>query len=190
LKNHRISTTISQKHWALLNKYMEKYHTQQNVMEHALESLEKNSEPRASRTKEEELWFRIGMEIRGTLVIFQKDSTKILLDTADIERLREYAIKEKPIEFAIEYYYQKHLKECSLQELIDGIIINIKMQNSSAAIDYKDNGDSYTINVSHSLGINMSKLLVIMHESLFKSYGVRYECKFSERSIFFKIYKN
>ena len=53
LKTHRISTTISQKHWELLKKHTEKFETQQKVLEHALESLENSSKQNPELTREE-----------------------------------------------------------------------------------------------------------------------------------------
>lgn len=41
-----------------------------------------------------------------------------------MEHFRVYVKDQKPLEFAIEWLYQKPLKECSLQELIDGIVLN------------------------------------------------------------------
>lgn len=58
LQNHRISTTISQKHWELLKKYAEKFETQQKALEHALESLENSSKQNPALTEEENLWMR------------------------------------------------------------------------------------------------------------------------------------
>jgi hypothetical protein len=190
LKTHRISTTISQKHWALLNKYAEKYHTQQKALEISLENMEKNTDHSPPLSIEDEVWIRMGKEIKNTLMVFQKDYAKMMLETADIERFKEYTAKEKPVESIMEYYYRKPLKECSLKEIIEGIVLNIKVQNSSDSVNYTEEDGYYTINIAHSLGINLSRTSVIMHESAFKSYGVKYECKFSERSIFFKIYKN
>jgi len=132
----------------------------------------------------------IGKEVRNTLLIFQKDFGKILLENADIEKFREYAIGDNPVKYAIEYYYKKPLNQCSLKEIIEGIVTNILFQNSSDSINYSDDGDHYSINISHSLGINMSKMIVIMQECLLKAYGVELESKFSERSVFFKVYKN
>jgi hypothetical protein len=190
MKTHRISTTISQRHWAILNKYSEKFSTQQKVLEFALENLEKASGDNTQLSKEDEIWVHVGREIKSALVIFQKDYAKILLETADIERFREYTANEKPVEFIIEYYYHKPLKDCSLKEIIDAIILNIKIQNSADAVNYTDDGDHYTINISHSMGLNMSIESVIMHESVFKAYGAKFESHYSERNIFFKLYKN
>jgi hypothetical protein len=112
------------------------------------------------------------------------------METVDVEKFREYTAREKPVEFAIEYCYRKPLKACTLPELINAIILNIKFQNSADAVDYTDHGDYYTLTLTHSLGINYAKLLTIMNESAFKNYGVKCESHYSERGVFFKIYKN
>jgi len=40
MKKHRINTTISQEHYKLLKKHVEKHGTQQKVLEIAIEGLE------------------------------------------------------------------------------------------------------------------------------------------------------
>jgi hypothetical protein len=190
LNNHRISTTVSQKHWALLNKYSEIYHTQQKALELALESLEKSSDQSSQLSREEEAYIRVGREIKDTLFVSHKEFIKMLVETADMEQYKEYILSQKPEEFAFEYYYKKPLKACSLLELVEGMIINIRVQGSADEVNYADDGDHYTINITHNLGLNFSKMLVIRHESLFKSYGVKSESHFSEHSVFYKLYKN
>ena len=56
--------------------------------------------------------------------------------------------------------------------------------------DYVDNINYYMLNISHNLGINMSKILIILIENMFKSYGAKFKSQFSQRSIFFKIFKD
>jgi hypothetical protein len=113
------------------------------------------------------------------------------METVDIGRFKEYVDEQRPVEFALEYYYRKPLKACSLQEIVDGLIHIIRSQGGIAdSLNCVDDGKYYQINMTHCLGINYSKTMAMMQESLFKSYGVDYESHFSERSIFFKIFKN
>jgi hypothetical protein len=189
-EKYRLSTTISMKHYAMLKTQAEKYETQQKAIELALESLANDSKKSPAISEEDQILVTALKEIKSTLIIFQKDCAKMLLETANIEQFREYTRNEKPIEFAIEYYYHKPIKECTLKEIIDAIIINIKVQNSADLVNCKENNDYYTINITHSFGINMSKMSAIMHESVFNTCGVKFESHISERSIFFKIYKN
>jgi hypothetical protein len=189
LKTHRVSTTVSQKHWALLNKYSEKYHTQQKALEFALENLEENSGKSRVISPEEELWARIGGKIK-TLGIIQKGSLKFLMSTADIDGFVEFVNKEKPMEFTIEYYHQKSLKECILKEVIDALIVSYNVSCMADFIEYKEDKDRYIIKMSHNMGLNNSKMLKIMSESLFKTYGTKAEIQFSERSVFTKVFKN
>jgi hypothetical protein len=189
LKTNRISTTISQKHKAILNKHTEKHHTQQKVLEIALESLEKNSGQEHVMAPEEELWVRIGGKIK-TIGLIQKGGLKFLISTANIDGFAEFVNKEKPMEYTIEYYHQKSLKECSLKEVIDALIISSKVSCMVDFIEYKEDKDHYMIKMNHNMGLNNSKMLKIMSESLFKSYGTKAEIQFSERSVFTKVYKN
>jgi len=80
---------------------------------------------------EEELWIRIGREIKDVFTLFQKDFTKILFETADTEKIRDYITREKPAEFAIEWYYHKPLKDGTLKEIIDAVVIKLKIQGGA-----------------------------------------------------------
>jgi hypothetical protein len=71
LKNHRISTTISQKHWELLKKHAEKFETQQKAIETALESLERISKQIPALTSEEKYWMRL-KKIKSLVIIEKK----------------------------------------------------------------------------------------------------------------------
>jgi hypothetical protein len=64
LHNHRISTTISQRHWALLQKHAEKYETQQKALELALESLENSAKQSPVLSQEEKLWMSLKWQSR------------------------------------------------------------------------------------------------------------------------------
>lgn len=188
MKKYRISTTISLKHWALLKKHMEKYETQQKVLEHALECLQNSSKHSPILYSEEELWMQIGREAKAAC-IFQIDALKILIETVNIERFAEYIAQERPVQYELEFYYQKPLKECSLKDILDGIVINAKLSRMYDTINYTDDGDYYTLKITHNLGINNSKMLKIMYDSIFNSYGCKTESNISERSYFAKIYK-
>lgn len=172
----------------MLKKHVEKYDTQQKVLELALESFENNPEKSLKLTPEEQLWMRHAGVPVSCLV--QKECLRWLMETADIEKLRENMAPQKPLEFAIEYYYQKPLKECSLREVIDGLAINARMSHWFDTVDYTDDGDHYTMNITHSLGLNNSKMLKILNESVFKTYGAKTESTISEKTFFMKIFKN
>lgn len=188
MKKRRISTTISPKHWELLKKHTAEFETQQKVIEYALERLE-NGAKHYPISKEEEFWRRVGREPMSACLI-QKDGLKMLIETADMDRFMEYAANQKPEEYLIEYYYQKSLKECSLKEIMDGIVIIARMSRWLETINYTDDGDHYTLKITHNLGIKNSKMFKIMNESVFKTYGAKTESEISERSLFTKIYKN
>lgn len=129
------------------------------------------------------------MKWANSLVVVEKTGFKLLLETADNELLQEYFIRDKPVECAIESYFQKPLKECSLKEVIDGLVINSKTTNWFDTVGYTDDGDCYTLRMTHSLGLNASKLNIIAFKSLFKTYGVKTESTISPKTIFMKIFK-
>jgi len=187
MKKYRINTTISLKHYELLKKYAEKLGTQQSVLELALESLNGKLDQNCESSLEEEL--RIRVEKSNAVCIVYKDLFKILMQTADIEQIRELINRQKPIEFAIEYYFQKPLKECNLEEIVEGIVISAKMTIWFDTVDYIDNNDHYMLNMTHSLGLNTSKILKIAHESVFKTYGANFKTTISEKTVFMKIFK-
>jgi hypothetical protein len=188
LKKHRVCTTISEKHWGMLKKYAEELDSQQKVLELALEQLGKSPKQAPPLSPEEELWLRIGREVRSACLI-QKDGLRELLEMADAERFIDFVVRQRPIEYVLEYFYQKPLRECSLKEVMDGVVINGRISGWYDTIIYSDEDDHYTLKITHDMGLNASKIQGILHESAFKSYGVETESKIAERSIFIKVYK-
>ena len=85
MKKYSLNTTISLKHHSLLKKYVEKCGTQQSVLEHALECLENTLNEGYELSPEEELWISYAGVNMACLV--QKDFFKILMETADVERI-------------------------------------------------------------------------------------------------------
>jgi hypothetical protein len=157
-------------------------------LEIALENMENCSKQSPELTEEEKLW--ILLKWSGSVCILEKAVFKLLLETGDIELLEEFFIQNKPVEYAIEYSFQKPLKECSLIEVMDGIVFNARITNWFDTIDYTDDGDHYTLIITHSLGSGTSKPTVVSIESVFNTYGAKTEYIISERTIFMKIFKN
>jgi hypothetical protein len=188
MKKHRVATTISEKHWELLKRNAEKFETQQKALELALECMESNSKQRLMLTEEEKFWTHAASD--KTACIVQKDFLKMLIENSDIEFHKEYVTRNKPIEYTIEHYIQKPLKECSLKEIVDGLTIVFRISHLFDTIDYKDNGDYYLLMVTHSLGLNSSKLNLLTFESVFNTYGVKVWSMISEKTIFMRIFKN
>lgn len=173
----------------MLKKHAGKYQTQQKALELALESFEKDPPQTSPQTPEEELWMRLGREVKSACII-QKEALKELLKTADLERIRELAADQCSMKYVIEYYYQKPLEACSLKEVMEGIVVNGRMSNWFETISYTDDGDCYYLKITHNLGLNNSKIHELLHSSLLKTYGVKTESTISERSLFIKVYKN
>jgi len=192
LNKRRICTTISQKHWEILKRHVDKFETQQKALEFALESLDNGSKQSPALTREEKWEERYWICLKSTKLacFIQKDGLKILLETGNINLLNEHVAKYKPMEYNIEYYLQKPLKELSLKEVVDGLAIIAKMSNWFDTFEDKENGDHYQLIITHSLGLNNSILNKEMFESVFKTYGVKVESTISEKMIFMKIFKN
>ena len=188
MKRHRIATTVSGKHWELLKKHAEKFETQQKALELALECLENNSKQFPELTVEQKYW--LSCESINSMCCVQKDALKILMETANFERFNEYVIQNKPIECVIEYFFQKPLKECSLKEVVDGLATVFRISHMFDTIDYKDVGDFYILIITHSLGLNNSRLNLTTIENVFKTYNVNFESIISEKTVFMKVFKN
>lgn len=187
-RKNRVSTTVSSKHWALLNKYAEKLGTQQKALELALEGLENDSKPVSKLSPDEEMWMRIG-ELKMACLI-QKECLKLLLETADPELFKAYEHDQKPLEYVLEFFYQKPLKECSLKEIMDGLVLNARTGHWFDTVNCTDDGDHYTFKLTHELGINNSITSGMMIEGVFRTYGAKTESTLSERSIFIRVFKN
>jgi hypothetical protein len=188
LRKHRISTTISQKHWELLKKHVEKFETQQKALEFALENLENSLIQSPELSREEKFW--IANRSVNTVVFIQKDALILFIETAYIEVFKEYVTRHKPTEYVIEYYFQKPLKECCLTEVIEGLVVSTRLSHFFDTVDHAEDGDHHTLIFTHSMGINASKINLMTFESMFKTYGVKADSTISEKMIFMKISKN
>jgi hypothetical protein len=190
MKKYRLSTTVSPKHWALLKKYTGEFETQQKALEQALEYMD-NLPPELRKLSLEDItWLRVGRDLRSIAVLFPKDYFKVLIEKVDLEDYRRFVDLQKPVEFGIEYYHQKTLKACSLREVVDGIVMNIKIQSSSDMVTCSETDSYYEIYLTHTLGINSSIMVEMMNVSALKTYGARFDSAISERTVYFKIYKN
>lgn len=188
-KKYGVNTTISSKHNEILLKYSEKFGTKQEALENALESLE-NTLKESELSSEEEIWMLMyHKDLMKSQILIPRGLIKILLKTSNIEKLKSYVGNFRQTEALLEWYYQKPLEQLTLKELIRGITLRTKLICFADNVECLENEDHYTINIVHSLGIFQSQLYVIVNESAFESYGAKFESYFSDRSIFFKIYK-
>lgn len=193
MKNHRISTSISQKHWEILKRYAEKHETQQKVLELALESLDsiesmkEISKSNRSLTVEEEYWLRA--KSLKSICLIPKDVFGFYTNTADIEQYKEFLTQSSSLTFGLEYLLQKPIKECSLKEVIDTLVIILRIGNAFDTVDCKEDSNLYLLILTHSFGIKGSKMACIAYEIIFKSYGAKVESIISDKTIFMKIYK-
>ena len=187
MKKTRISTTISSKHATILKRYLEKYGTQQSVLEHALENLDNNSKQSPPLSSEELLLRRFAAD--NSFRTIMNGAFLWLLATADFGMCEKLVEREKPMEYTLEFVLQKPLKDCSLTEVLDGLVLSTKMSKWFDTFNYSDEGDYYMLKAYHSMGINGSKMSKMFGDSLLKTYGVQFESTMSEKTVFFKIYK-
>jgi hypothetical protein len=175
------------RHYGLLKKHMSKYETQQKVIEAALESLDNSPKPITGLTDEEKLWLKIG-KLKSACAI-QRESLRVLLETFDSDRYKEHVTQKKPLEFVLEVYYQIPLCECSLKDIMDGLVMLFKVSNLVDTIECSDDNDHYTLKMTHDFGLNHSRMIKTANEGLFNTYGVHADYIISDRSIFCKVYK-
>ncbi len=190
MKKRRIATTISAKHWSILEKHKIEYETYQKTIEYALENLENNSENGNDASPVEQLWMRIGNEMMPSFCLLNKSLYRELINTADYEKIKMLVTRMKPAEYLVVWYNKKPLNKCSLKEVIDSIIFTTKVGNQLNTINCTDCGRYYTLSINHDLNMKGSKLFKIYFEDLFISYGVKSEIELGEISIFIKVYKD
>ncbi len=89
----------------------------------------------------------------------------------------------------ISWYYQKPLKKCSLEEVLDGIVFFLEAARIADTVSYVDGGNCYTLKMIHGLDIRTSQMFIIFIGSLFEAYGLKTESEISEKSLFMKIFK-
>jgi hypothetical protein len=187
IKRH-VHTTLSLKHAQLLDKLGEKYGNKQKALELALESLENCSQQTPKLSPEEQLLLRFSAD--NSFRTIMNGAFLWLLATADFELAGKLVEKEKPMEYTLEFVNQKPLKDCSLTEVMDGLVLVSKMSKWYDTINYSDEDDYYLLKAYHSMGINGSKMSKMFGDSLFNTYGVKFESTISEKTVFYKIYKN
>ena len=190
MNKHRIHTTISPKHWELLQKHTEKYETQQKALEAALESLESGPKQNTALSSEDQLWVSQMVRVRGMISIAHRDLFAEFIKTSDTERIINSMMKLEVSRYVLESYYHKPLKKCSLKEIIEGMVIMGKIVNWFDSIDYIEDRDFYMLRIIQSMGINNSKINRALYEDLFERCGVKTETEMTETSLFIKVFKD
>ncbi len=189
MNKRRISTNISQKHWELLQECVEKYGTQEKVLESALESLVNSSkQSKVALTQEDKAWTHLKKE--KTVCVIDKNAFKLIIENANVEPLYEYFIKNKLIESRIELIFQKPIKELNLEELVTGMVSAGKLINWIDTVDYMENDMHYSVVMSHSLSPEIARMISESYRNMFQTYGVKAEITDSTMNIFINIFKN
>lgn len=194
LKKHRFSTTISEKHWKLLQKYAEKYETYQKTVEIALEnlnhleSIKTHSESIPSHSLEKDMWIRCYS--LKSICIVTKDSLQLLLQTADVEMMKKYMDETNILGYLLEYCMIKPLKELSIEEMVNTLTLILKLGNCYDSITCTENNYYYGLLFTHIMGIKGSKIFSYSFEKIFERNDIKCESILSDKSIYMKIYKN
>jgi hypothetical protein len=185
VNKHRLNTTISRKHWELLEKHANHFESQQKALEHAIELLENNQCKEIS--PKGKFWVHCAMEV-GSICVISRDVLKALCENSEIESV--FKKTHDNVIYGMENNLNKPLQKMNIKEIIDGLVFSSTASNWSDSASCTDNGEYYCLRLNHSLSLNGSKLNKLWLEELFKRYGARIESYISEHSVFFKIFKN
>lgn len=109
---------------------------QQKTLELALESLENNELPGQKLSSQEQFWLQ--SEKLNVVCLLHKDIFYELIKIADCELLNELFMKHNMGEYMIVMYYNKPLKECSLKEVMDGLMAVSNAAKVFDSVNYRD----------------------------------------------------
>lgn len=184
----RINTTVSAKHWEILRKHAAKFESQQKALELALDCLENREFSGQELTPIERIW--LYTEKLNVVCLVHRDIFYELFKIADSELLHELFMKYNMAEYMIVMFYNKPLRECSLKEIMDGLMVVSNAAKVFDSINYQDEDTHYLIKINHSARtIKFSISIKILLISLFRSYGLNIDCDISESSVFSKVPK-
>lgn len=189
MDTHRINTTISTKHWEILKNHTAKYESQKKALEIALESLENYTRPSPEQFTDKQVWVLTGQGTESACIL-HRDAFKALMEGADVKHIIKVLANQKTSEHMISWYYQKPLKKCSLEEVMDGVIFFINAAKVADTVNYVNSGNYYALKMIHSLDTKTSKMFDVFIKSLFEVYGLKTESEISSKSLFMKIFKN
>jgi len=185
----RVSTTISQKHFAILEKHAKEQGAQQKVLELALEAFDNNTLQDPPLSLEESFILNTW---RGKLsCVVYRELFNNLVRSTDLKLAEDWYKENKMcMAFALEFFYQRPFKDLSLREILDGLVATAKISNWFNEYTYSDDGDHYTLKVYHDCGITGSKYILLMFENIFNFSELKYKSSISEKSLFVKVYKS
>lgn len=185
MNKHRLNTTISRKHWELLEKHANHFESQQKALEHAIELLEnkqcKELSPKAN------FWLHCGMDL-GSICTVSKGALKALFENSEIESVFQKTRGE--VIYGLEDNNHRPLNKMSIKEIMDALVFSSTASNWFDSATCTDMGKYYCFKQTHSLSINGSKLTKLWLEELFKKYGARTESYISDHTVFIKVFKD
>lgn len=105
----RLNTTISKRHYEILEKYKDSYGSQKKTIETALELLERQNTPELN--SEDELWLRLRKEC--DVAAFPRIAARYI-----IAGNQDEAIRNNYLPFYIEWFYKKQITQLSWEEIL------------------------------------------------------------------------
>ncbi|OPY25536.1 MAG: hypothetical protein A4E28_03080 [Methanocella sp. PtaU1.Bin125] len=168
------------KHYGLIKKHLETYETQGKVLEHALESLDNSARSGPAPAGEKAPGRKADDSSAGPI---QKYALMMLLDTLDLEKTGEYIARVKPTVYALEYIYHKPLKECSLKEVVDGLVVTSRALDWYDKVECLEDEGRYTFKITHTMGPNASRIIQMVDENLLYTYDARFETIVSDNGV-------
>jgi hypothetical protein len=134
-------------------------------------------------TPEQDLALRIYFDLNAPCLI-PRESPKTFFDAGDSKKFEEDVARYVPMEHAVEHLYHRPIKELSLREIVDGLVINLRVSPRRLdTVHCSDDGDYYTLKATHSMGPNCSRITHQLCDSLFGRYGAKTEGTIRKRSI-------
>ncbi len=173
-QKRRISTTISGRHWKILENLMEEYGSQQKVLEAALEKLADESP--FSEFTELQKQRALLLSYPG-IVIIPRQTIKHTLE-GNWEKIAEEGL----FELGILVTSGKMVENFGFRELVKSFCHLLKLLNLFDDIIPEEEGGVMKLKLIHQEGRTYSEYLANLNEHFFRRWGI--ECK-TEISEFF-----
>ena len=167
MRKHRLSTTISRKHFDILDRNVEQYGSQQKVLEAALELLEdggKFYKLNEVQRKRVDL-----LDVPGAIILNRRSVKHT------IEGKWDKIAGERMYEFGILVLSGKSVDNMDFQGLINIFHKLLRVLNLFEKITLESKGGVYNMKILHNEGKTYSEHFAYLNEEFFKEMGI--DCK-------------
>jgi len=175
MKKHRISTTISERHWGMLERNLEEYGSQQKVLEAALDALE--GEGALSRLDPIQRQ-RVEVLDFPSLAMFPRRTIKHALE-GRWNRIAE----ERIYELGLLVTAGRLADDMAFPELVKSFCGLLKTLNLFEDVHREDRGSTCTLKLLHSEGKTYSERFAYLNEEFFKERGIDYQTAIADNYI-------